>query len=39
LRFPRHKHVYGLDLLRAVAVAMVVFQHGTIFFFLGYGRP
>ena len=33
------KHVYGLDLLRAVAIAMVVFQHGALFFYLCYGSP
>lgn len=34
-----HKHVYGLDLMRAVAVSLVVFQHGALFFFLCYGTP
>jgi len=33
------KHVYGLDLLRAVAISMVVFQHGALFFYLCYGSP
>jgi peptidoglycan/LPS O-acetylase OafA/YrhL len=33
------KHVYGLDLLRAAAIAMVVFQHGALFFYLCYGSP
>jgi peptidoglycan/LPS O-acetylase OafA/YrhL len=33
------QHVYGLDLLRALAIAMVVFQHGALFFFLCYGSP
>jgi peptidoglycan/LPS O-acetylase OafA/YrhL len=31
------KHVHGLDLMRAVAIAMVVFQHGALFFYLCYG--
>jgi peptidoglycan/LPS O-acetylase OafA/YrhL len=34
-----HKHVYGLDLMRAVAVSLVVFQHGALFFFICYGTP
>jgi peptidoglycan/LPS O-acetylase OafA/YrhL len=34
-----HKHVYGLDLLRSAAIAMVVFQHGALFFYLCYGTP
>ena len=34
-----HKHVYGLDLMRAVAVSLVVFQHGALFFHLCYGTP
>ena len=34
-----HKHVYGLDLVRAVAIALVVFQHGALFFNLCYGSP
>jgi peptidoglycan/LPS O-acetylase OafA/YrhL len=33
------KHVYGLDLMRAAAIAMVVFQHGALFFYLCYGIP
>jgi peptidoglycan/LPS O-acetylase OafA/YrhL len=33
------KRVYGLDLLRAAAIAMVVFQHGALFFYLCYGLP
>lgn len=33
------KHIYGLDLMRAVAIAMVVFQHGALFFYLCYGTP
>jgi peptidoglycan/LPS O-acetylase OafA/YrhL len=33
------KHVHGLDLMRAVAIAMVVFQHGALFFYLCYGSP
>ncbi len=31
------KHVHGLDLMRAVAIALVVFQHGALFFYLCYG--
>ena len=34
-----HKHVYGLDLMRAVAIAMVVFQHGALYFYICYGTP
>ena len=34
-----HKHVYGLDLMRAVAIALVVFQHGALFFYICYGAP
>ena len=33
------KHVYGLDLLRAAAIALVVFQHGALFFHLCYASP
>ena len=33
------KHVYGLDLLRAVAIALVVVQHAGLFFYLCYGSP
>jgi peptidoglycan/LPS O-acetylase OafA/YrhL len=33
------KHVYGLDLVRAVAISAVVFQHGALFFNLCYGTP
>ena len=33
------KHVYGLDLIRAVAISAVVFQHGALFFNLCYGTP
>jgi peptidoglycan/LPS O-acetylase OafA/YrhL len=34
-----HKKVHGLDLMRAVAIALVVFQHGALFFYLCYGSP
>ncbi len=34
-----HKHVYGLDLMRAAAIAIVVFEHGALFFHLCYGTP
>jgi peptidoglycan/LPS O-acetylase OafA/YrhL len=34
-----HKHVYGLDLIRAAAITLVVYQHGALFFFLCYGAP
>ena len=34
-----HKHVYGLDAVRAAAIALVVYQHGALFFFLCYGTP
>jgi peptidoglycan/LPS O-acetylase OafA/YrhL len=34
-----HKHVHGLDLLRAVAISLVVFQHGALFFVLVYAAP
>jgi len=34
-----HKHVNGLDLMRVVAIAIVVFQHGALFFNLCYGTP
>ena len=37
--FPMKKHVYGLDLVRAAAIALVVFQHGALFFYLCYGSP
>jgi peptidoglycan/LPS O-acetylase OafA/YrhL len=33
------KHVYGLDLMRTVAIALVVFQHGALFFYICYGAP
>jgi peptidoglycan/LPS O-acetylase OafA/YrhL len=33
------KHVYGLDLLRALAIALVVVQHAALFFYLCYGSP
>jgi len=33
------KHIYGLDLMRAVAISLVVFQHGALFFYLCYGSP
>jgi len=33
------KHVYGLDLIRAVAISAVVFQHGALFFNLCYRTP
>jgi peptidoglycan/LPS O-acetylase OafA/YrhL len=33
------RHVHGLDLLRAVAIALVVFDHGALFFHLCYGTP
>jgi peptidoglycan/LPS O-acetylase OafA/YrhL len=33
------RHVHGLDLLRAVAIAIVVFEHGALFFHLCYGTP
>ena len=33
------KHVYGLDLMRAVAIALVVFQHAALFFHICYGFP
>jgi peptidoglycan/LPS O-acetylase OafA/YrhL len=34
-----HKRVYGLDLIRAAAITLVVYQHGALFFFLCYGAP
>jgi peptidoglycan/LPS O-acetylase OafA/YrhL len=34
-----HKHVYGLDLIRAAAITLVVYQHGALFFYLCYGAP
>jgi peptidoglycan/LPS O-acetylase OafA/YrhL len=33
------RHIHGLDLLRAVAIAIVVFEHGALFFNLCYGTP
>jgi peptidoglycan/LPS O-acetylase OafA/YrhL len=33
------RHVHGLDLLRAVAIGLVVFEHAALFFHICYGTP